>query len=614
MVELVAAMERKDLEEQLKALPARPGVYLFKDAGDNVLYAGKAASLYHRVGSYFGSSQDASPKLRRLVAQVAQFEFFVTDSEQEAILLECNLIKKYRPRFNVRLKDDKTYPYLKVSLGEDWPRVYITRRLENDGARYFGPYASAGSVRTTLALLRKLFPFRSCKKSITDSQSQPCLEYHIGRCLGPCTGAVTQEEYRQVIDQIVLFLEGKQEVIVRELRRNMAAAAKNLEFEKAALLRDQVQSVERVIERQKIASPDEEMDVIAFAQARDQAYVLVYSIRNGKLLGRESFVLTGTQGEGPVKIMTSFVQQFYSSAPFIPKQVLLQHSLEDVPMVQQWLESQKRAKVKVWVPRRGVRKGLVDMVAENARQGLEQMRIKLLTEPEVTAKALAELESELQLPRPPRRVECYDIADIRGTSAVGAMVVFEGGQPKRSHYRRFKIKTVPGANDYAMMQEVLWRRFRKAATEPIGSTWATVPDLVLIDGGKGQLNAALEVLQEYGLDNLAVASLAKQREELFIPAQSEPVILPRDSQALYLVQRVRDEAHRFAVSYHRTVRRKRGLASQLEEVPGIGPKRRQALLQHFGSIEAIRQASVDEMAAVPGMTRRVAEQLKEALG
>jgi len=613
MVELVAAMERKDLEEQLKALPARPGVYLFKDAGDNVLYVGKAASLYHRVGSYFGSSQDASPKLRRLVAQVAQFEFFVTDSEQEAILLECNLIKKYRPRFNVRLKDDKTYPYLKVSLGEDWPRVYITRRLENDGARYFGPYASAGSVRTTLALLRKLFPFRSCKKSIADSQSQPCLEYHIGRCLGPCTGAVTQEEYRQVIDQIVLFLEGKQEVIVRELRRNMAAAAKNLEFEKAALLRDQVQSVERVIERQKIASPDEEMDVIAFAQARDQAYVLVYSIRNGKLLGRESFVLTGTQGEGPVKIMTSFVQQFYSSAPFIPKQVLLQHSLEDVPMVQQWLESQKRAKVKVWVPRRGVRKGLVDMVAENARQGLEQMRIKLLTEPEVTAKALAELESELQLPRPPRRVECYDIADIRGTSAVGAMVVFEGGQPKRSHYRRFKIKTVPGANDYAMMQEVLWRRFRKAATEPIGSTWATVPDLVLIDGGKGHVNAAAEVVEQAQVGSVSCASIAKGNEAVFLPGMPDPIMLPRDSAGLYLLQRIRDEAHRFAQGYYHKVRHREVFRSALDGIPGIGAKRKRALLKKFRSVAAIRAASVEELRSVPGMTGDAARRLKEYL-
>jgi len=613
MVELVAAMERKDLEEQLKALPARPGVYLFKDAGDNVLYVGKAASLYHRVGSYFGSSQDASPKLRRLVAQVAQFEFFVTDSEQEAILLECNLIKKYRPRFNVRLKDDKTYPYLKVSLGEDWPRVYITRRLENDGARYFGPYASAGSVRTTLALLRKLFPFRSCKKSITDSQSQPCLEYHIGRCLGPCTGAVTQEEYRQVIDQIVLFLEGKQEVIARELRRNMAAAAKNLEFEKAALLRDQVQSVERVIERQKIASPDEEMDVIAFAQARDQAYVLVYSIRNGKLLGRESFVLTGTQGEGPVKIMTSFVQQFYSSAPFIPKQVLLQHSLEDVPMVQQWLESQKRAKVKVWVPRRGVRKGLVDMVAENARQGLEQMRIKLLTEPEVTAKALAELESELQLPRPPRRVECYDIADIRGTSAVGAMVVFEGGQPKRSHYRRFKIKTVPGANDYAMMQEVLWRRFRKAATEPIGSTWATVPDLVLIDGGKGHVNAAAEVVEQAQVGSVSCASIAKGNEAVFLPGMPDPIMLPRDSAGLYLLQRIRDEAHRFAQGYYHKVRHREVFRSALDGIPGIGAKRKRALLKKFRSAADIRAASVEELRSVPGMTGDAARRLKEYL-
>ncbi|TET87788.1 MAG: excinuclease ABC subunit UvrC, partial [Dehalococcoidia bacterium] len=342
-------MEQKRLETQLKALPSKPGVYLLKDEGDNVLYIGKAASLYHRVGSYFGSPSNLSTKLQRMVARATDFDFFVTDSEQEAILLECNLIKKYRPRYNVRLKDDKSYPYLKINLAEDWPRVYFTRRIEKDGARYFGPFASAGSVRKTLALLRRLFPFRSCKRPVTGNESRPCLEYHIHRCLGPCIAAISKEEYRQVISQVILFLEGKQEVIVQELRSRMAEAAENLEFEKAALIRDQVHAVERVIERQKIASAEGEMDVISFAQAREQAYVLVFFIRNGKLLGREHFILAGTQDEEPSQIMTSFVQQFYNSAPYIPRQILLQHSLEGMSLIAAWLKSKKGAKVELRV-------------------------------------------------------------------------------------------------------------------------------------------------------------------------------------------------------------------------------------------------------------------------
>ena len=347
MVEFMLGMEGKSLEPQLRALPRRPGVYLLKDEAGNIIYVGKAASLYHRVLSYFSSSHNLSPKLRRMVARVADFEFFVTDSEQEALLLECNLIKKYRPRYNVALKDDKSFPYLKISVAEDWPRVYTTRRLEKDGSRYFGPFASPRSVRQTLALLKRLFPFRSCKKPINGGRPRPCLDYHIHRCLGPCIAAVSRDEYRQVIDQVILFLEGKQEVIVRELRNRMAAAADTLEFEKAALIRDQIAAVESVIERQKIASAEGEMDVIAFATARGQAYALVFLIRNGKLLGRENFMMTGTQGEEPSQIMTSFVQQFYSFAPSIPEQILLQHPLEEMSLVRKWLESRRGAKVDI---------------------------------------------------------------------------------------------------------------------------------------------------------------------------------------------------------------------------------------------------------------------------
>ena len=613
MVEFILVMESEFANLQVAALPAKPGVYLFKDDGGNVIYVGKGGSLHHRVASYFGSSGKATPKLRKLVAHIADIEFFVTDSEQEAILLECNLIKKYRPRYNVRLKDDKTYPYLKISLDEEWPRVFVTRRVEGAGARYFGPFASAVSVRRTLALLRRLFPLRSCKKPITGNESRPCLEYDIHRCLGPCIGAVGREEYRQMIDQVILFLEGRQEVIVRQLRRRMKAAADNLDFEKAALIRDQVHAVERVVERQKIASAEGEADVIAVATARDQAYALVFLVRNGKLLGRENFMLTGTQGEVPSQIMTSFVEQFYASAAFIPKQVLLQHPLEGRVLVQRWLTRQKGGRVDIRVPRRGPKKELVDMVAENARQGLEQMRIKLLAEPDVLAEALEELKNELLLSALPRRMECYDISDIRGTSAVGGMVVFEAGQPKKAHYRRFRIKSVVGANDYAMIQEVLRRRFKKAAGEPVESTWALIPDLIVIDGGRGHLNAALEVMRQAGVDSIPCASIAKENEAIFLPGSADAVMLPRSSAALYLLQRVRDEAHRFAHGYHQKVHRRALFASPLDTIPGVGAKRKRALLKRFGSAKGVRGASVEELAAVGGMTRSVAERVKEYL-
>jgi len=599
--------------ERLKALPRKPGVYLLKDEADNILYVGKAVDLHQRVSSYFGSAYNLLPKLQRMVAKTADFEFFLTDSEQEAILLECNLIKKYRPRYNVRLKDDKSYPYLKINPNEDWAGVYITRRLENDGARYFGPFASAGSVRKTLSLLRKLFPFRSCHKPMTGNDLRPCLEYHIHRCLGPCIGAVSQEEYHQVIKQVILFLEGKQEIVVRELRAKMEEASENLEFEKAALLRDQIQAVEQVVERQKIAQATGEQDVIAFARARDQACVQVFFIRNGKLLGREHFIIEGTQDEEPAQIMASFLKQFYHSAPYLPPVILLQHLPQDQGSIKKWLESKRGGEVKLHRPRRGVNKELVDMVAENACQWLEQLRIRLLAEPEAAAMAIEELQQELHLPCLPQRVECYDISDICGTSAVGSMVVFERGQAKRSQYRRFRIKTVAGANDYAMIQEVLRRRFKRSKSSPEEGAWGTLPDLVLIDGGKGQLNAALEATHELGVSFIPCASLAKENEEVFLPQISSPIILPPHSAALCLLQRMRDEAHRFAIGYYHRLHCQEAFASTLDAIPGIGPKRKRALLKKFGSVKAIREASADELAQVEGVTKSAAEKVKEYL-
>ncbi len=511
----------------------------------------------------------------------------------------------------MRLKDDKSYPYLKISLNEDWPRAYVTRRVENDGARYFGPYASAGSLRTTLALLRRLFPIRQCGGAIIGEALRPCLEYHIQRCLGPCIGAVGKQDYRQMVNRVVLFLEGKHELIVRELHHKMRLAANDLDFEKAALLRDQIQAVKKVTEEQKIAQVEGEADVIAFAQAGDQAYVLVFFIRQGKLIGREHFILAGTKDEKASQIMTSFVQQFYSSAAHIPRRILLQHPLKETSLVVEWLEGRGGKRVELRVPRRGTGRGLVDMVAENARRGLEQTRVKSLSAPETLREALGELQEVLSLPALPQRVEGYDVSNIQGTSAVGSMVVFERGLPKKSHYRLFKIKSVAGANDYAMLQEVLRRRFRRVSGESREGSWAAMPDLVLIDGGRGQLNAALEVMRETGVDSVPCVSIAKENEALFLPHLAEPIVLPRQSAALHLVQRVRDEAHRFAVGYYHKVHRRRSFASSLDDIPGIGAKRRRALLRRFGSVRRIREATLDELASVEGMTRFVATKLKE---
>ena len=604
------------ITEQLKQLPTNPGVYLMRDADGTILYVGKAADLHHRVKSYFSASQKLSAKLKRLVSRVNDLDFFVTNSEQEALILELNLIKRHRPLYNVRLKDDKTFPYLKINPNEDWPRVYITRRLEEAGGRYFGPFASAKSVRQTLKVIKGIFPFRTCSKAITGTDSKPCLDYHIHHCLGPCIGAVNKQEYAEVIKQVILFLEGKQEMVAQELESKMKKAAEALDFEKATLLRDQIQAVNRVIEGQKIATTVRgEQDVIAFASDKNQAYVQVFFIRSGKLIGRESFVLQGTRSEEPHQIMTSFIKQFYASTPYIPPLLLLQYPVEDMPIIKNWLQSKRGAKVDIQVPSRGNKKQLVNIVAENAQQGLEQHKIKQLVTPKALAEALAEIERELHLPRLPSRMEGYDISNIQGMAAVGSMVVFEKGKSKPSHYRRFRIKTVPSANDYAMLQEVLSRRFKRSlksdASTP--SAWAVLPDLILIDGGKGQLNTALSIMRKVGVESVPVASLAKENEEIFIPQKTEPIILPRNSRGLQLLQRLRDESHRFALSYHQKLRKRETFASIFDTIPGIGPKRKRSLLKQFGSVRAIKEATEEELTTAKGMTKSLAKKIKQYL-
>ena len=599
------------IEAQLKALPAKPGVYLFKDSQGKVIYVGKAASLRHRVRAYFSPSTNLSPKLQRLAASINDFESIFTDSEQEALILECTLIKKYRPRYNVSLKDDKTFPYLKIDLDNDWPSVRITRRFRKDGGKYFGPFASAGSVRRTLRLIRKIFPFRSCNKAITGKDSKPCLEYHIHRCSGPCIGAVSKEDYDEIIRQVILFLEGKQELVVRELKHKMEKASQQLQFEKAALLRDQIQATEAVIEGQKIAvTVMGEQDVIALAQAKDLAYVEIFFIRNNRLIGRDHLLVDGIQDEEPSQIMTSFVKQYYASASSIPPVILLQYPIDEPAVIIEWLSGQRGAAVKLRVPRQGAKKQLVDTVAENARHGLELYQIKqsATVEPAIV---LQELKERLRLPSIPMRIEGYDISNIRGTLAVGSMAVFDKGMPKPAHYRRFRVKTVAGIDDYAMIQEVLRRRFRRYLADE--DKWSIAPDLVLIDGGKGHLNAALEVMRGLGLGSIPAASLAKEREEIFIPGNPGPVDLPQTSVALHLLQRVRDEAHRFALGYHKRLRHKEGIASALDGIPGIGPKRKKVLIREFGSVRGIKEASIDQLAAVEGMTGKLAAKVKEYL-
>jgi len=587
-----------------------------KDAEGNILYVGKAANLHQRVRSYFSTGQKLPSKLERMVARVDDFDFFVTTSEQEALILELNLIKRHRPHYNVRLKDDKTFPYLKIDINEDWPRVHITRRLEENGGRYFGPFASAKSVRQTLKVLKGIFPFRSCRKSITGTDLRPCLEYHIHHCLGPCIGIVSEEEYAEVIKQIILFLEGKQEMVVQELQSKMDKAAEALDFEKAALLRDQIQAIDRVIEGQRIATTvSGEQDVIAFASDKDQAYVQVFFIRSGKLIGRESFVLQGARSEEPEQIMTNFIKQFYASAPHTPPLLLLQYPVEDRTIIESWLHSKRGTKVHIQVPRRGTKKQLVRTVAENAQQGMEQLKIKQLAAPAVLATALAEIERTLHLPRLPSRMEGYDISNIQGTVAVGSMVVFEEGKPKPSHYRRFRIKTVSGADDYAMLQEVIKRRFKRSLKSDASTpnTWAILPDLVLIDGGKGQLNSVLAAMHEVGAGSVPTASLAKENEEVFVPQKRKPIILPRSSPGLQLLQRLRDEAHRFALGYHQKIRQRQTFASALDTIPGIGPKRKRALLKQFGSVQAIREVPLAELATTRGMSKNLAQKVKEHL-
>jgi len=593
------------IEDKLKRLPDKPGVYLMLSEKEKIIYVGKASSLKNRVRSYFRDG-NVPAKVAAMVLHIKDIDYIVTDTEVEALILECNLIKKHRPRYNVFLKDDKTYPYIKITLNEDYPRIITTRRVKKDGAKYYGPYTSAGSLYEAVRILRKLFPIRICKSF--EKQKRACLNYHIKRCQAPCTGNVSVVEYKDMVNEAMNFLEGKQEKIIKNLQIKMHKAAAALEYEKAGDLRDQIKVVEKVLEKQKIVnSTDDDQDVIAFARGENEVCVQVFFIRNGKVVGREHFFLDGTDSLSKSEIMTVFVKQYYSRVADIPGKILLQEPIEDKDIIEQWLKEKANIKIVIQVPQLGEKFKLVEMVGKNALLLLEEARLSRQKKKLADEQALLQLKEYLQLSNLPLRIECYDISNIQGRNTVGSMVVFEKGKPATDEYRRFKIKTVEGTNDYASIQEMLYRRFKR------GANAADLPDLVIIDGGKGQLSAARDVMKLLGFTEIPTYGIAKKEELLFTENQEEAIRLPENSEALYLLQRIRDEAHRFAITYHRQLRSKDSFRSLLDEIPGIGPKRKKALLNKFGSMENIRMASLEELEQVESMNKKSAMQVYDYL-
>ena len=592
------------LVENLHRVPDRPGVYQFKDAKGQVIYIGKAASLRSRVRSYFQESRYREPKTDALVEQIQDLEVIVTASELEALILESNLVKRHRPRYNVVLRDDKHYPFLKLTANEDFPRLKIARRVAKDGAEYYGPFFPATALRETLRLIRQLFPLRTCNIKIDGKAERPCIQYYIHRCHAPCTGWETKEGYGKTIGQVKDFLEGREDNLAKELTREMERASEELNFERAAVLRDQIQALNKVRERQKIISTDlEDQDIIGLARQGADACVQLFFVRRGRLLGRESFFFDRLRGTSEGEILAAFIHQFYSRAVAPPREMLLSVELAEPELTQEWLAKRREGKVQVIVPQRGRKRELVAMAEENAALALQT---HLLSKDDRHQLVLQELQSGLNLPAPPNRIEGFDISNIQGSEACGSMVVWERDGMKKADYKRFRIKTVAGVDDYAMMEEVLTRRYGKALEEG-----AVLPDLILLDGGRGQLNVGVKVLETLGLDFIPVVSLAKREEEVYHPESLQPLTLDPTSPALHLLQKVRDEAHRFAITYHKKLRTRRTIQSVLDQIPGVGPTIRTNLLKSLGSARRIRDASVAELAAVPKVTPKLAQRIHD---
>lgn len=594
----------KQIEEQLQQLPLNPGVYLMKDELGEIIYVGKAKSLRNRVRSYFRKGNNTY-KTRVMAEHIADFDSIVTDTEVEAFILEANLIKKYNPVFNIRLKDDKSYPYIKITSNEDFPRIFKTRVVKNDGARYYGPFTDVNSIYKTINLLKDLFSLRSCKKDLLvgKPENRPCLNYHIGKCVGPCIAAIDSKAYHQLVDQVSLFLSGQHEQLLKKVEREMYQAAQQKNFEKAARLRDSIRAFKSISTQQKVMSGKNiDQDVIALAiDQEDNTCGQILMIRNGRLIGQDYYLIEGSKDETKAGIMESFLQQYYDQAIQLPDQILLENRIEQTELLEMWLKGKRGKKVEILVPERGEKKRLVEMAGRNAWENLKKELIRQKYQDTRTVKAVIELGEYLNLDRKPEQIEGFDISNIQGSDPVASMVVFKGGLPSKQDYRRFKIKTVEGPNDFAMMQEVVERRYRRLIQEK-----GKLPDLILIDGGKGQLSAAVEILSSLGLTELPIIGLAKQEEEIFLPGKSEPVIIPKNSPALHLLQRIRDEAHRFALSYHRKLRSRRLTYTMLDHIPGVGPIRRQALLQHFGSLGAIKKANIGKLKEVEGISSKTA--------
>ena len=596
------------LEDKVERLPHEPGVYLMQNKRGQVIYIGKAKSLRKRVGSYFQNDKHQRFKTKVLVDKIDDFEYIVTDTEVEALILENNLIKKYNPKYNIQLKDDKTYPYIKVTVDETYPRVFKTRVIKNDDARYFGPYTEARAVNDMLDLIHDLYPLRVCNQPEAGGNSErECLNYHIDKCRGPCINEITPEEYNELIEQVLMILEGQEDNLQQQLKRKMEAASQNREFEVAAKYRDQMEAIEKITQKQKVISEKlVNQDIIALTEAEEEVCLQLLIVRNGRLIGKDDFVFS--EGRKDQEILRSFLQQYYDAAYYIPKEILLDRELEEKELLAKWLSKQEEKKVEIKQPQQGEKKELVEMAARNAEYNLKEHRVKAKLHGSDLKQGVKSLQKHLQLEVTPYRIAGFDISTIQGTDTVASLVVFENGEPKKSDYRRFNIQGVNGQDDFGAMQEVIERRYSRLLEED-----RQFPDLILIDGGKGQLNAVCQQLKELGIEGQPIISLAKREEEVFLPHQEESILLPRDSEALYLVQRVRDEAHRFAVSYHRKLRSRRLTQSMLDDIPGVGHKKRQALLSHFGSLNKIKLASEEELQEVAGVGPALAEKIREYL-
>ncbi len=604
-------------KNRLKDVPKNPGVYLHSNLKKEIIYVGKANSLQDRLKYYFSPQLDATPKIKELMNNIHDFDFIVTETEQEALLLENQLIKKYQPKYNARLKDDKSYPYIKITKSEEFPQIIISRNPKNDKNKYYGPYSSISSVRQTLDLLSKIFPYRTCTKEITGKDKKACLEFDIGRCKAPCTGNSDQEEYEEIISSVEKFLSGKTSPIVKEIKNEMMKASNSQNYERAAVYRDRIKAIERILEKQKVSGLRyETFDLISCVKNDNEAMIIVFNIRKGNMIAHEKFRIERTDTTEIEEIIRLFLYDYYSKSIFIPNSILVSEYPSEKNIIQDFLENKSKKKINITIPVRGTKKKLLEMGTSNAKESLKQWQIKWINDSKKTKKALNDLQNELGLINLPNRIECFDISHIQGSNVVASMSVFENGLPKKSDYRRFKISEDKN-DDFAAMREVISRRYKKLLEKKDISkkldSFSKVPDLILIDGGKGQLSSALQVLLELGFSNIPIAGIAKREEEIFMPYNEDPIMLDRSSQGLYLIQRVRDEAHRFAITYHRNIRQKKSIQSELDTINGIGKVKKKALLKKFGSTEKIKNSSIKEITTIKNINDNLARNILEAL-